>query len=169
VPHLPPWGKTPHTLPLLQREGSSNRRQFFTNFSNMSPSHRLQFLTNCPRVGPSHGMQSFRNRLLQRGSPMGSQALPANLLWRGLLSLWVHRSCQEPAPAQAPHRVTASFRHPPALVWDPIHRLEVDICSTVDLHGPQGHSLLHHGLHHGLQGKALCSGISSTSSPFLLH
>jgi len=88
-------GRTPHTLPLLQHEGSSHRRQFSTNFSNMSPSHGLQLFTNCP----FHEEQSFRNRLLQHGSPAGSQALPANLLWRGLLSPQVHRSWQEPAPA----------------------------------------------------------------------
>jgi len=46
------------------------------------------------------GLQSFRNRLLQRGSPMGSQVLPENLLWQGLLSPLVHRSWQEPASAQ---------------------------------------------------------------------
>jgi len=32
-----------------------------------------------------------------------------------------------------------------------------------------GDSLLHHGLHHELQGKTLCSGVSSTSSPLVLH
>ncbi|XP_050759950.1 thymidine kinase 2, mitochondrial isoform X3 [Gymnogyps californianus] len=31
----------------------------------------------------------------------------------------VHRSCQEPVPAWASHGVTASFGHPPALVWGP--------------------------------------------------
>ncbi|KAK4806612.1 hypothetical protein QYF61_013867 [Mycteria americana] len=39
-----------------------------------------------------------------------------------------------------------------------------DICSTVDIHGLQGDSLLHHGLHHGLQ-ENLCSAAWSTSSP----
>jgi len=77
----------------------------------------------------------------------------------------VHRSWQEPAPARGPHRVTASFRHPPALEWGPFHGLQVDICSTVDLHGQQGDSLPHHGLQHEMQGKTLCSGIWSTSSP----
>ena len=99
--------------------GSLPWRQSSRNCSNMSPSHGLQLFMNCPSVGPSHGLQSFRNRLLQRGSPMGSQALPANLLQRGLLSPWVRRSWQEPAPAQAPHGVTASFRHPPTLMWGP--------------------------------------------------
>jgi len=120
---------------------------------------------NCPSVGPSHRVQSFRNRLLQRGSPMGLQALPENLLLCVLLSPWVSRSWQEPAPARAPHGVTASFRHPPALVWGPFHRLQVDICSSVELHGLQEDNLPHHGLHHKLQGKALRSAISSTSSP----
>ncbi|KAM9590921.1 uncharacterized protein ACIBXB_005956 [Morphnus guianensis] len=45
-----------------------------------------------------------------------------------------------------------------------LHGLQVDICATVDLHGLQGDSLPHHGLHHGLQGN-LCSGAWSISSP----
>ena len=45
------------------------------------------------------------------------------------------------------------------------HGLQVDIYSTMDLHGLQGDSLPHHGLpHHGLQG-TLCSGAWSISSP----
>jgi len=84
---------------------------------------------------------------------------------RGLLSPWVRRSCQEPASAQAPHEVTASFRHPPAPAWGPFHGLQEGICSTEDLHGLQGDNLPHHGLQHELQGKALCSSVSSTSSP----
>jgi len=109
------------------------------------------------------GCKSFRNPA-PAWVPKGSPALPANLLRRGLLSPWVRRSCQEPAPVQAPHRVTASFSHPPPLAWGPFHGLQVEICSTVDLHGLQGDNLAHHGLHHELLGKALCSGISSTSS-----
>ncbi|KAK4816220.1 hypothetical protein QYF61_013458 [Mycteria americana] len=91
--------------------GPSHQRQSSMNFSNVSPSHRLQFFMNCSSVGPFHKVQSFRNRLLQCGSPMGSQVLLANLLLHGLLSPRVHRSCQEPAPAQASHGVTASFEH----------------------------------------------------------
>ena len=81
---------------------------------------RAAVLHNCSSVGPFHGVQSFRHRLLQRGSPTGSQVLPENLLQCGLLSPQIHRSCQEPAPAWASHRVTASFRHPPAPVWGPL-------------------------------------------------
>uniref|UniRef100_A0A663DWR7 Basal body orientation factor 1 n=1 Tax=Aquila chrysaetos chrysaetos TaxID=223781 RepID=A0A663DWR7_AQUCH len=60
--------------------GPSHGKQSSMNFSNVSPSHRLQFFTNCSSMGPFHGVQSFRNRLLQRGSPAGSQVLPENLL-----------------------------------------------------------------------------------------
>jgi len=96
-----------------------HRRQFSMNCSNVSPSQGLQFLTNCPRVGPFHGVQSFKNRLLQCVSPTGSQVLSASLLQRGLLSPWVHRSCQEPAPERALQGVTDSFGLPPASVWGP--------------------------------------------------
>ncbi|GAB0182767.1 mitochondrial enolase superfamily member 1 [Grus japonensis] len=57
----------------------------------------------------------------------GSQVLPANLLWRGLLSPRVYRSCQEPAPAWASHRGS----RPPwgiHLLWHGVfHGLQVDI------------------------------------------
>jgi len=106
--------------------------------------------------------------LPQRGSlPWGAvlqeQAVPA---WvpPGVIS-----PASKPAPARAPHGVTASFRHPPTPAWGPFHGLQVEICSTMDLHGLQADNLPHHGLHHKLQGKTLCSSISSTSSPFLLH
>ena len=37
------------------------------------------------------------------------------------------------------------------LLWRGVlHGLQVDICSIMDLHGLQGDSLPHHGLHHGL-------------------
>ena len=45
----------------------------------------------------------------------------------------------------APHGVMASFRHPPAPAWGPFHRLQVEICSTMDLHGLQRDNLPHHG------------------------
>lgn len=37
-----------------------------------------------------------------------------------------------------------------------LHRLQVTIRSTVDHHGLQGENLLHHGLHHRLQGNLWC-------------
>jgi len=111
-------GRTPHSSP-APAWGPSHRRQSSMNLSNMSPSYRLQFFMNCPSVGPFHRVQSFRNRLLQRGSPTRSQVLPANLLQRGLVFLWGHRSCQDPTPACSAHGVTASSGHPPVLTWGP--------------------------------------------------
>jgi len=95
--------------------GPSYRRQSSTNCSNVSTSHGLQFI-KCSSVGPFNKVPYFRNRLLQCGSPTGSQVLPANLLQHVLLSPLV-KSCQEPAPTQAVHGVTAFFRHPPATEW----------------------------------------------------
>jgi len=124
--------------------------------------HKLLQQESFPRAAALHKLHqrgSFpRGAVLQEQAapawvPAGSQALPANQLRRGLLFPRVHRSWQEPAPAQAPHRVTASFRHPPAPAWGPFHGLQVGICSTVDLHRLQGDSLPHHGLHHELQGR----------------
>jgi len=125
--------------------GLSHRSQSSMNFSNVGPSHGLQFLTNCSSVGAFHRVQSFRNRLLQCGSPTGSQVLPANLLQPGLST--------ESQPPSGIH-----------LLWRAIlHGLQVDICSTMDLHGLQWDSLPHYGLLHGLEGN-LCSGTWSISS-----
>ena len=134
------------------------------NFPNVSPSHRLQFFTNCPSMAPSHGVQSFK--LLQRGSPLGSQALPANLLQCGLLSL--HGSTG-PGRSLLQHGLPMGSQPPSGihlLRHGVFHSLQVDICSIVNLHGLQGDNLPHHGLHHRLQGKKnFCSSVWSTSSP----
>jgi len=66
-------------------------------------------------VSPSHRLQSFRSRLLQRGSPKGSQALPANLLQHGLLSM----GPQVLAGACTRTGSSLLWAHPPALVWSP--------------------------------------------------
>lgn len=52
----------------------------------------------CSSRGLFHGVQSFRIRLLQ---PVGLRDLPSNLLQHRLLSPWIHRVCQEPAPVPA--------------------------------------------------------------------
>jgi len=146
---FPLRGRTPHTLP-------------------------------CSSTG-SLSQETVLHKPLQRGSlprgailqeqaapawvPTGSQALPVNLLWCGLLSPWGHRSWQEPAPAQALHRVTASFRHPPAPAWAPPLAA--------------GGDLLHRGPPWAAEaqpaspwsapqaaGENLCSGAWSTSSLF---
>ena len=103
------------------------------NLSNMSPSHRLQFFTNCSSMGAFPWEQSFRNRLLQHGSLTRSQVLPANLLQHGL-----------PMGSQPPSGIH--------VFWHGIlHRLQMDLCSTLDLHGLQGHGCLTMG----------CRGISA--------
>ncbi|KAK4823971.1 hypothetical protein QYF61_008357 [Mycteria americana] len=99
--------------------------------------------------------------------PTGSHVLPANLLQRGLLSPWVRKSCQEPAPTQDSHGVTASFGCIHLLQRGVFHRLQVDICSTLNLHGLQRDNLPHHGLHQGLQGN-LCSGVYKKEEAHLL-
>jgi len=91
----------------------------------VSPSQRLQFFTNCSSVGPFHVPFPQGEVLQEQASlawvplSMGSQELPANLLQRGLLYSQGHRSCQEPAPAQASREVMAFFGHPTALAWGP--------------------------------------------------
>jgi len=73
-------GRTPHTLPLLQREGFSHGRQFSTNFSNVSPSQGLQLFTNCPSVGP-----------FPQGAVLQEQAAPA----------WIPHGVTSPASKSA--------------------------------------------------------------------
>ena len=104
--------------------GPSQGLQFFMNFSNVGPSQGLQFFTNCSTMGPFPGLQSFRHRLLQCGSSAGSQVLLENLLQRGV-----------PTGSQPPSGIHL-------LQHGVLHGLQVDICSTVDLHGLQGDSLL---------------------------
>jgi len=63
-------------------------------------------------MGPFHGVQSFMNRLLQHGSPTGSQVLPANLVQRGRLSL--HGSTG-PARSLLQCRLAMGSQHPSAI------------------------------------------------------
>jgi len=91
----------------------------------------LLALFPCSSVG-SLPRQTVFHELLQRGSPAGSPALPANLLRCGLLSPRGHKSCQEPAPARAPHGVTASLGYPPAPAWG----LPQAVCRDLHPRGP---------------------------------
>jgi len=119
---------------------------------------------NCSSMGLPHGVQSLRNRLLRHASPTRSQALPVNLFQRGLLSL---HGATGPTSSLLQHRLRTGSQPPSGthlLRRGVLHGLQVDICSTIDLHRLQGDSLPHHGLLHGLQGN-VCSGAWSTSSP----
>lgn len=96
----------------------SQRRQFSTTFSSVSSSHRQQQLSmNCCNVCNSSMGAIHQAQPAPAWDLTGSQVLPGNLLQCGLLSPWVCRSLPGPAPAQASHGVTASFGHPPALLW----------------------------------------------------
>ncbi|KAK4827417.1 hypothetical protein QYF61_017847 [Mycteria americana] len=142
-------------------------RQSSTNFSSVRPSHRLQFFMNCSSVGCSPSGTDCSSV----GPPQGHKPCQQTCSSVGSSLSMGHRSCQEPAPAWASHGVTASFGCIHLLRYGvlnglqvdicstmDLHGLEVDICSTMDLHGLQGDSLPHHGLHHGLQGN-LCSEV----------
>jgi len=113
--------------------------------------HELLQYESCPRAAVLHKMlqqgslplgAALQNKLLQCGSPMGSTS-PAS----------------KPAPVWAPHRFTASFRHPPALAWGP-----PSATGGYLLLGLQGDNLPHHCLLHRLHGN-LYSEAWCTSSP----
>lgn len=86
-------------------------------------------------------MQSFRSRLLQCGSAMGSQVLQAHLLQQSPLSMG-HISYKEPALA----RGLPMASQPPLgfhqLLCSILHGIQINLCSTVDFQRLQGHSCL---------------------------
>lgn len=55
-------------------------RNFSTYFINVGPAPWAGALHKLIQHGPFHGVQCFRNRLLQCGSPTGSQLLMENML-----------------------------------------------------------------------------------------
>jgi len=136
--------------------------------------HELLQYESFPQAAVLHELLQCRS--LPQSAVLQEQTVPARVP-HGVISpaskpapAWtplapqVSRSCQEPAPAWALHRVTAFFGCIHLLQRQVLHGLQVEICSTMDLHGLQGYSLPHHGLLHGLQ-ENLCSGVWSTSSP----
>ncbi|KAK4825500.1 hypothetical protein QYF61_000013 [Mycteria americana] len=86
---------------------------------------RLQFFMNFSSMGVLHGVQFFRNRLLQCGSPMGSQVLPEILLQCRLFSMG-HSSCQEPTPVWALHGMQLPSGHFRQLWQGVFHGLQVN-------------------------------------------
>jgi len=139
-------------------------------------SHDVSAAPSSSSPAPALPRETLVHELLQQ-SPMGSQALPANLLQHGLLSLQGHSSYQKPAPMWAPHGVTASFGHS-LLQRGVLPGLQVGICSPVGLHSCRD-SLPSPWSAPWAAGN-LCSGAWSTSCPpsalilgsaelFLLH
>jgi len=132
-----------------------------SNMGSLSQETVLHKLLQCesfPRAAILHELPQWGS--LPQGAVLQEQTAPA----------WVPHRVTSPAskpapvwaplstgpqvlPAKIPHGVTASFRHPPAPACGPFHGLQVDTCSTMDLHGLQADSLPPHELHHGLQGK----------------
>ncbi|KAK4822389.1 hypothetical protein QYF61_014159 [Mycteria americana] len=106
--------------------GPSHGRQSSMNFSNMSPSHGLQFFMNCSSVGPFHGVQSFRNRLEQSCQQTCSSVVSSLHVSTGparsLLQRGLSKGSQPP------------LGHIHLLQHGVLYGLQVDICSTVDLH-----------------------------------
>jgi len=96
-------------------------------------------------VGPPRGHKLCQQTCSGVGSSLHQSAGPGRILLQ--------------------HGLPRGHRYPPAPAWGLFHGLQVDICSIMDLHGLQGYNLPHHGLHHELQGKGLCSNILGTSFP----
>jgi len=111
------------------------------------PFPRMQSLRNCCSVGPLWGHKSCLKTCSSVSSSLHGSTGPGR-------SLLQHRLFTVSQPPSGIHQLQRGV----------LHRLQVDICSTVDLHGLQRHSLPHHGLQHRLQGN-LCSVAWSTSSP----
>ena len=109
--------------------------------------------TDCSSVGP-RGVTSPASKPAPAWAPLSTAPQ-------------VHRTSLHGSAGslgRASHGLTASFGRIHLLRRGVLHGLQVDVCSTIHLHGLQGDSLPHHGLPHGLQGN-LCSAAWSTSSP----
>jgi len=121
------------------------------NFSNLNPSHGLQFFmwvlppgyspsgTDCSSVSPPWGHKSCQQTCSSVGSSLHRSTAPARSLLVPLLGIHLLQCGALPG-------------------------LQVEICSTVHLHGLQWDSLPHLGLLHRLWGN-LCSNPCSTSFP----
>jgi len=118
--------------------------------------------TDCSSMGPLWGRRSCQKTSSRVGFPTGDD-----------------RSCQEPAPAWALHRVTASFKRIHRLWHRFLHGLQggpllhgrhlaprQTSCSMVDVHGLQRDSLLHHELLYRMQGNFFFSTRSISSHSF---
>ncbi|XP_049649849.1 uncharacterized protein LOC126035356 [Accipiter gentilis] len=142
---VPPTGdsppRTPPTWAIPTGCSSSRTAPAWVHSTVCSPSG-----AHCSSAGPPRGHKSCQ-KTCSMGSSLHRSAGPA----RSLLQCGVPTGSQPPSGTHLLRRGV-------------LHGLQVDICSIVDLHGLQGDSLPHQGLHHGLQGN-LHSGAWSISSP----
>jgi len=164
-----PRGRTPHTLPLLHHEipltGDSSPQISPTWLLPMGCSSSQ----TAPMLIPSKGCSSAGTGCSIMGPPLGhkpcqqtcssvgcSLCTGPQVLGRSLLQHWLPTGSQPPSGIHL-------FR------CGVFHGLQVDICSTTDLHGLQRDILPHHGLHHGLQGKKSLLRCLEHLLPVLLH
>uniref|UniRef100_A0A663M7G4 protein-tyrosine-phosphatase n=1 Tax=Athene cunicularia TaxID=194338 RepID=A0A663M7G4_ATHCN len=92
-------------------------------------------------MGPSHGVQSFRNRLLQHGSPTGSQVLQQTCSSVGSSPHGSTGPARSLLQRGLPRGHSLLQAHPPALAWGP-PRAAGGFCSTAHLHGCRGSFML---------------------------
>lgn len=145
--------ETSHSLP-APAQSPSHGWQSFPNFCSMDPSPQLHFFTNCCSMALFLEVQSFRNRLLQCATPMGSQALVGDL---SSVDSALPRST---GPARSlSHGLTASFGLWPVPAPSPLG-------AALLYCGPPWAQLAHHVCHHGLQGNLWSDTWNSCSPPF---
>jgi len=141
-------GRTPHTPPLLQF-GAPPMGDSPPLISPVLvlPTGCSASGTGCSSVDPPRGHKPCQQTCSIMDSAIHRSTGPArSLLQRGLST--------GSQPPLGIHLLQYGF----------FHRVQVDICSTVDLYGLQGDNLPHHGLLHKLQ-ENFCSGSWSTPSP----
>jgi len=93
-------------------------------------------------LSPSHRVQVLQEQAAPVWVPHGTQALPANLLQCGLLSFHEPKG---PARSLLQRGLSTGSQLPLGICllrYGVLHRLQVDICSTMDLHGLQGDTCL---------------------------
>lgn len=159
-PLLCQTGKRNYNPPPLRVTGRWDVRGVVVCSSHfVSAASSFSCSSSAPTWGPSHGKQSSMTffKFTQtapvwvpstecRPSGTGcSPWIPTSKLAPVWTSLLFHRSCQEIAPSWAFHGITDSLQciH---LRWQGVlHGLQKDLCSTLELHGLQGHTLPHCG------------------------
>lgn len=99
--------------------------------------------------------RSFRNKLFQCGSPVGSQVLLENVFLCGVLFMGLGFRPGACSSQEFKQGFTTSFRaYPPGSRWRAPWALGVDICFSMDHHGPQqdNEAVNHHCFYHSCRG-----------------
>lgn len=151
--------RSPHSFSLLlltplQTCGPSHRRVSSINLSSVSPSCQPHF-KNCSAWVLSMACSPTGRVGLSESPPQGHKSCQKTWSSVGSSLHWTTDSvrslfqCRLPSGSQPPLGNQS--------LQPGVHLgLQMDHCSTMDLHGLQGDNLPHHDLLHGLQGH-LCS------------